>query len=103
MPVYVYGCGADGNFEAAGSHNDSCQPCPVCHQPARRRPFSGLPNLKGDTVARTIPDPSYRQEAEKRHLNQIWGDASRAAEMLRKNVVEDAQGNKQIDMKGMNT
>ena len=40
-------------------------------------------------------------EAEKRELHSTWGDASRSVEMLRKNVFEDANGNKQINLKGM--
>ena len=100
---YDYGCGAHGIFEAFGGVNDSFMPCPICHEPARRRPFSGVPNISGETVARSqIPDPVYRMDAEKRHLNATWGDGSRSVEMLRKNVIEDAQGRKQIDLKGMN-
>lgn len=104
MPKYDFACGAHGIFEAFGSLHDSYSSCPVCHEPARRRPFSGVPNLKGETVSRSqIPDPAYRQEAEKKHLNQTWGDASRSVEMIRKNIHEDANGMKQIDLKGMNT
>lgn len=104
MPRYDYGCEAHGVFEAFGLVSDSFQPCPDCHEPARRRPFSGLPNLKGETVSRNqIPDPAYKQEAEKRHLNETWGDVSRSVELIRKNSFVDAQGHRQIDLKGMNT
>ena len=101
MPTFVYGCGVDGTFEAQAGRDDSSLPCPVCRQPARRRPYSSVPYLKGETVARSIPDPQYRHEAVKREFNDSWGDASRSVEMLRKSSFTDAEGAKHIDLKGM--
>lgn len=102
MPTYDYCCDLDGVFEAQAGRDDTSVPCPTCRLSSRRQPFSGLPALKGETVARSIPDPAYRHEAEKRHLNQTWGDASRSVEMLRKNLYDDGSGIKKIDLKGMN-
>lgn len=101
MPKYDYGCACGNSFEEYGSRDSDSVECPVCHKPARRRPFSGVPHIKGETVARSIPDPAYRMEAEKRDLNRTWGDASRSVELLRKNIHEDANGMKQVDLKGM--
>ena len=102
MPKYDYLCpGCHEAFEANAGVHERFLEC-VCGSQAERRPFSGIPNLKGATVARSIPDPAYRQEAEKRALNASWGDGARSVEMLRKNSFTDAQGNKQIDLKGMN-
>lgn len=101
MPRYVYGCGGCGNFERFGRLDDDYADCPVCHNPARRRPFSGIPNISGETVAKSIPDPLYRQDAEKRELNQSWGDGTRSMEMLRNATFTDAAGIKQVDLSRM--
>ena len=102
MPTYAYGCGCGNSFEQYGSLDASVTECPVCHNPARRRPFSGIPYLKGDTVARSIPDPAYRQEAEKRELNRTWGDASRSVELMRKHTVTDETGQKHVNIAAVN-
>jgi len=44
----------------------------------------------------------YRHEAQKRELNRTWGDASRSVEMMRKNTVTGPNGERSIDLKGMN-
>jgi putative FmdB family regulatory protein len=101
MRTYDYRCRTCGEtFERVAGLLDRFVEGPCGHQ-AERRPFSGVPNLKGETVSRSIPDPSYRIEAEKRDLNSTWGDASRSAEMLRKNAYNDGTGMKKIDMAGM--
>ena len=102
MPRYDYFCPACREaFEAIAAVGDRFI-AHGCGSQAERRPFSGVPYLKGDTVARSIPDEAYRHEAVKREFNQSWGDASRSVEMLRKNAYTDDQGNRQVDMKGMN-
>ena len=101
MPTYVYACVGCGTFEMQGALDDAYASCPVCHNPARRRPYSGIPHFKGETVARSIPDSMYRAEAEKRDLNRTWGDATRSMEMLRQHAVEDSQGRKQVDLVGL--
>ena len=73
----------------------------ACGLTATRLPFSGVPYLKGETMPRQIPEPSYRQKAERRVLNSTWGTAERSMEMIRKNVVVDGRGNKSLDMTGM--
>lgn len=103
MPRYDYGCACGNTFEEFGTRDQGSMECPVCHKPARRRPFSGAPYLKGDTVARSIPDPAYRMEAEKRELNATWGDGSRSVEMLRNAMTETETGIKQIDLTKMRT
>lgn len=100
MPRYDFRCPAHGVFEADGRRDERQIEC-ACGLPATRLPFSGVPYLKGDTVPRQIPDPAYRQEAEKRQLNATWGDASRSVEMLRKNSFVDNNGIRQIDMKAL--
>lgn len=99
-PLYDFGCACGNSFEEYGSRDADYSECPVCHKPARRKPFSGAPHIKGETVARSIPDPAYRMEAEKRELNATWGDASRSVEMIRQNMVETPAG-KVLDLKGM--
>ena len=101
MPTYLYGCGCGNAFEQFGKLDDSEADCPVCHNRARRRPFSGIPHLKGETVARYVPDPQYRAEAEKKALNRSWGDASRSAEMIRKAIVKDERGERSLDLSKM--
>lgn len=91
MRTYLYRCVEGHQFERQGGLDDDLVHCD-CGQPARRRPYSSVPYLKGDTVARAIPDPAYRQDAEKRELHQTWGDASRSVEMLRAARVEDKEG-----------
>ena len=92
MPRYDYGCGVHGIFEAHAGLNDSSVPCPTCHEPARRRPFSGVPNIKGETVARSIPDPHYRQDAMAREHRQSWGGVDKAMEHIRSGIVETDSG-----------
>lgn len=97
MPTYLYRCPACGKeFEAYGRLDDRYIAC-FCGETAERRPFSGIPHIKGETVAKAIPDPQYRHEAEKRAFNQTWGDATRSMELLRANRVEDSQGRVSID------
>ena len=96
MRVYAYRCEEHGVFEQTGGLDDDLTRC-VCGQPARRMPYSGVPNLKGETVSKNVPDAAYRNEAQKRELNQTWGDASRSMELLRAHRVEDSQGRVSID------
>lgn len=100
MPTYDFRCPDCGVFELRAGYSERSVYCD-CGRAAERLPFSGIPYLNGATVASAIPDPTYRQEAEKRDLNRSWGDASRSVEMLRKNVVEQKDGNKVINLAGM--
>lgn len=100
MPTYDFRCPRCGVFEASAGYSERSLDCP-CGWAAERLPFSGIPYIGGATVATSIPDPQYRQEAQKRDLNRTWGDASRSVEMLRKNVFEDKSGHKQINLAGM--
>jgi hypothetical protein len=92
VPLYAYSCGADGIFEAYATRDDSYMPCPTCRQPARRRPFSGVPNLKGETVARSIPDPHYRQDALAKEHRQTYGGVDKAMEHIRSGIRETDTG-----------
>jgi putative FmdB family regulatory protein len=100
MPLYRYRCPSCGVFEQRGGLEERETEC-ACGQEAVRLPFSGIPQIKGETVARSIPDPHYQQEAAKRELNRTWGDATRSMELLRKNRVTDSEGNVSIDLKAV--
>jgi putative FmdB family regulatory protein len=95
MPRYDFTCPKCGVFEAYGSLDDSTVEC-ACGNTAHRRPFHGIPNIAGETVAH---DPRERFEADKRRHEKEWGPVDRSYEMLRKSVVEDKQGHKFVDMK----
>ena len=99
MRVYAYNCGACGIFEASAGLDDSELPCPTCHKPARRRPYSSLPALRGETVVKSIPDESYKREAMKRDSRASGWDVDRAVRSMRQNLKEDGEGNKVIDLK----
>lgn len=101
MPLYDYKCVDCGVFEMYAGREERFVEC-ACGQEAERLPFSGVPHLKGETVATSIPDPVYRQAAQAKALHKTWGTAERSMEMLRKNVRTDAQGHKKIDLKAMN-
>lgn len=96
MPLYDYRCPACGVFERTGGLEEREVTC-TCGQQATRLPYSGLPQIKGETVAKSIPDPAYRTEAMKRELNQTWGDATKSKELIRAAVREDSEGNKYVD------
>ena len=100
MRTYLYRCVEGHEFERQGGLDDDLVYC-ECGQSARRRPFSSVPFIKGETVAKQIPDPHYKQEAEKRELSRTWGDATRSMEMLRAARTTDAEGNMSVDMRKM--
>lgn len=101
MPRYDYRCLTCGVFDAEGSRDARQTLCPEGH-PAERLPFSGVPYLNGETVVSAIPDPVYRQDAERKQLHATWGTGERSIEMLRKSVIVDEQGRKSIDLQKMN-
>ena len=100
MPIYAYKCPNCGVFEMQAGRDDRQVEC-ACGFTATRRPFSGLPYLKGDTMPRQIPDPVYRQDAEQRQFEKSWGPEERAIEMMRSNLIEDKEGRKSVDTKAM--
>ena len=100
MRTYLYRCVEGHEFERQGGLDDDLAYC-QCGQSARRRPYSSIPYLKGDTVSRAIPDPAYRMAAQEKDLKKTWGDADRSMEMLRAARTTDAQGNMSIDMRKM--
>lgn len=71
----------------------------MCGSQAERRPFSGIPNLKGDTVAKNIPDPHYKFDAQRKEHRENWGGLDRAVETIRTGMREDKQGNRIFDAK----
>ena len=99
MPVYAYHCPNCGIFEAYAGLDAGTLACPNCAQSARRRPFSSVPYIKGETVAKAIPDGFYRQEAEHRELKQQGWDLDRSVRHLRKGLVEDKDGHRSFDMR----
>ena len=102
MPTYAYLCpNCRDSFEAVGRTDDRFQECPRCGSSAERRPFSGIPYIKGETVARSIPDPSYAQEKGKKELKAQGWTAERSIDLIRKNLVTDDKGEKSLDLKAM--
>lgn len=100
MPMYDFNCPTCGGFEMLAGRDDREVEC-MCGLTATRRPFSGLPFLKGETMPLQIPESAYRLEAQKRQHTQNWGPAERSVEMLRKNSHVDNDGETVIDAKGM--
>lgn len=98
MPRYDYKCpNCEAYFEADGRHDDRYMECGVCGSEAERRPFSGIPHLKGETVSKNIPDAAYRNDAARRELAQSWGTAERSMELIRAHRKEDSEGRKYVD------
>ena len=107
MPIYLYSCPACGTFEMYAGRDDRQVEC-ACGLAATRRPFSGVPYLKGETVPRQIPDEAYRTDAQKKEFNSNWGSSERTMEMVRSSVRTDkakaafeTTGVKQIDQQNM--
>lgn len=98
MRVYLYRCAEGHEFEQQGGLDDALTHC-ACGQPARRRPFSGIPYLKGETVARSIPDPHYWHEAALKESRASGWDVDRAVRAMRSNIREDTTGNKFVEVK----
>ncbi len=102
MARFDYACPNCGVFEMDAGR-DERQVEHACGMTATRRPFSGVPYLNGQTVAKSIPDPAYRQEAEHRQLKETWGGVDRTYEMLHRNThMDEKTGMKQVDLKAMN-
>jgi putative FmdB family regulatory protein len=102
MPTYAYRCQLCNNaFEEGAGRNDRYILC-GCGGTAERRPFSGVPAIKGETVARDIPDASYRDERLKRDLAQSWGTAEKSATLIRKHSHIDDTGTQQLDVRALN-
>lgn len=103
MPLYAYLCPfCRAAFEERAGLDDRFLECPGCGSTAERRPFSGVPYISGETVARDIPDASYRQEAQERGLKRDGWDLDRSVRHLRKGIKEDNQGRRFVDLKGVN-
>ena len=102
MPRYDYRCLlCNSAFEEAAGLNDRFITC-ACGGQAERRPFSGVPAIKGETVARAIPEPAYRDERMKRELAQTWGTAEKSATLIRKHSHIDDTGTQQLDVRALN-
>ena len=102
MRVYRYRCPGCGDFEALAGLDDRHIAC-ACGLDAERRPYTGLPSIHGETVARNIPEMAYRNEAIKRDFNQSWGTAERSVELLRKHsYIDESSGDRVVDVKAMN-
>ena len=103
MPTYKYLCpNCHEAFEQQAGWNDRFIVC-ACGSEAERRPFSSIPNLKGETVARSIPDVDHRFDAEKREFQASWGGNDRTLDMLhRHRSVDQTNGWTMVDTKGMN-
>ena len=82
MPRYDDICRDCGVLEMLGSRDEREVEC-ACGNTASRLPFSGAPYLKGATVVKT------------------W-TAERSAELMRKHMHKDENGQKQLDLAAMN-
>ena len=98
MPVYLYRCPEHGYFEQVGGLDESLTYC-ACGEPSRRAPYSGIPYIKGETVAKEIPEGEYRREARDRAHRATGWDLDRAVRTLRGAVSEDKEGRKQVDLR----
>ncbi len=101
MPRYDYSCphcGAD--FEASKPHGAEWAEC-TCGSMAHRKPYSGVPYLIAATATKAIPEEPYRMAAEKKDLAAKGWTAERSIEEIRKNIVEDNDGNKQLNVAAM--
>lgn len=56
-----------------------------------------MPSIHSRRRSDQIPDPSYRQEAQRRELKEQGWDGDRAVEYVRKRVREDKEGRKFFD------
>ena len=54
--------------------------------------------IRGKGRSGDIPDPAYREEAQKRELRSQGWDFDRAVRHIRKNVREDKEGRKSVQM-----
>ena len=98
MPTYDYICSACGPFEAIRGLDDRYIAC-SCGGEAERCPFSGIPEIKGTLPVHRIPDTSERwHKAEQAHKASGW-DVDLAVRHLRKGVVEDKEGRRNVDLK----
>jgi len=100
MPYYDFNCPSCGVYEASGHRDDRHQVC-VCGAIAERLPYSGVPQLKGETVSLNIPDPSYRFDAGAREHRATGWDLDRAVRHLRSARTEDKDGRTFVGLKGV--
>jgi putative FmdB family regulatory protein len=101
MPTYAYRCElCNSAFEEAAGRNDRYILC-GCGGTAERRPFTGVPAIKGETVARAIPDAAYRTEREKRDLKSRGWDADRSLGLIRRHMHEEPDGERTLDVRGL--
>ena len=102
MPWYDYQCPRCGVFEARGGIDADAHEC-VCGEQSPRSPFHGRLAIQTGTVPPSqIPNAEERRDVIARNFRREWGGADRSIEMIRKNMIEDGQGNKMLDLNGMN-
>ena len=102
MPIYAYRCQiCHSAFKEVAGRDDRYIAC-ACGGQAERRPFSGVPAIKGETVAQAIPEPQYRDERLKRELAQTWGTAEKSATLIRRHSHIDDTGTQQLDVRALN-
>jgi putative FmdB family regulatory protein len=98
MPTYLYDCACGNSFEQRAGIVDSILPCPRCEGAAHRRPFYRSQILRVERASVPAAEGEYQNEADKRALKGRGWDYDRALEHVRKNIREDAQGRKQLDV-----
>lgn len=98
MPRYDFGCVRHGTFEATAGRDCTTQPCPRCGADAARE--LSVPFIAGATVARSIPDPEYRREADLRKSRASGWDTDRAVRAMRGAMHEGRDGQKSVNLGG---
>jgi len=102
MPTYLYDCGCGYNFEQRAGIEDRLLSCPRCEGAARRRPFYREQTIRTERVPVPVTETEYRFEVDKRALKGRGWDYDRALDHIRKNMREDAEGHKQLDVVSAN-
>jgi len=102
MPRYDYTCTECGlTFERLGGFEDVVAPC-RCGGVADRQAVYRSQGVS--TRPAEVPDsePQYQVESQRKALRARGWDGDRAVEHIRKNIREDAQGHKQLDVVSAN-
>ena len=100
MPLYRFSCGSCGaSFDALAGYGADAKGC-TCGSPAVRVPtFEAGFVVAGKSIP---PDRASAQYEEHRELRRAGWNGDRALELIRKNVSEDKEGRKSLNVTAMN-